>query len=389
MSLEFRMPSLGPDMEAGTLVEWRVSPGSIVHRGEVIALVETEKGIIDVEVFHDGTVERLVVEPGARVPVGEVLALLSGAAATAPERAGQRVPAPTQPEAAPSVVLLPGSRVAEAPGTGEPRLRVSPAARARARALGLQLQDVSGSGPGSVVTVADVERAAARAPMRREDRTAMRHAIAAAMSRANREIPHYYLATTIDFNPLLTWLEALNRDRPVEERILYAAAILQAVARAAREIPGFNGYYRDERFLPAADVHVGVAISQRGGGLVAPALLGAADKNLAELMRALTDLVARARAGHLRSSELSLATITVTSLGESGAEAVFPIIFPDQVAIVGVGSPCERPWVVDGAVVPRSVLTLSLAADHRVSDGRTGARFLERIATHLAAPGTP
>jgi pyruvate dehydrogenase E2 component (dihydrolipoyllysine-residue acetyltransferase) len=103
----------------------------------------------------------------------------------------------------------------------------------------------------------------------------------------------------------------------------------------------------------------------------------------------LTDLVARARAGHLRSSELSLATITVTSLGESGAETVFPIIFPDQVAIVGVGSPCERPWVVDGAVVPRSVLTLSLAADHRVSDGRTGARFLERIATHLAAPVTP
>ncbi len=388
MSLEFRMPSLGPDMEAGTLVEWRVSPGSIVHRGDVIALVETEKGIIDVEVFHDGAVERLIVEPGARVPVGEVLAVLSGSAATVPERAGQRVFAPTEAETAP-VAPLPATRAAQAPGTGEPRLRVSPAARARARALGVQVQNVSGSGPAGAITVADVEKAAARASMGREDKTAMRHAIAAAMSRANRQIPHYYLATTIDFNPLRTWLDALNRDRPVEERILYAAAVLQAVARAAREIPGFNGYYRDERFLQATDVHVGVAISQRGGGLVAPALLGAADKNLAELMRALTDLVARARTGHLRSSELSLATITVTSLGEGSVETVFPIIFPDQVAIVGVGSPCERPWVVDGAVVPRSVLTLSLAADHRVSDGRTGARFLERIATHLAAPGTP
>jgi pyruvate dehydrogenase E2 component (dihydrolipoamide acetyltransferase) len=387
MSVEFRMPSLGPDMEAGTLVEWRVSPGTAVHRGDVMALVETEKGIIDVEIFHDGTVEQLLVAKGAHVPVGTVLAILSGDAhATSRSASAREEPVAAASSAASPVVPVPPPAAAAAESASHPK--VSPAARARARALGVDLQSLQGTGPGGVITLADVERLAAPPSPSRAPQVAMRHAIAAAMSRANREIPHYYLASTIDFTPLRARLEAINRSRAVEQRVLYAAAVIRAVAHAAREIPGFNGHYRDETFVPSVPVHVGVAVAQRGGGLVAPALLDAADKTLDELMTALSDLVARARGGHLRASELSLATITVTSLGEGSVETVFPVIFPDQVAIVGVGSPTERPWIVDGKVTARWVLNLSLAGDHRVSDGRAGARFLERVAARIVAEST-
>jgi len=371
VSVEFRMPSLGADMLEGTLLEWRIAPGKRVKRGDIVALIDTEKGVIDVEAFHDGVTEKLLVEPGSRVPVGTVLALFSG---TAPESG---VAATAQPAPAPTEREVPAAH----------RMKVSPAARARAHALGIALETLTGTGTSGAIAIEDVERAARAAPESTTAKAAMRHAIGAAMARAKREIPHYYLAMTVDFTPARTWLEQFNAKRTVEERLLYPVLLVKAVARAAREIPGFNGYFRGQRFEPATDVNVGVAISQRGGGLVAPAVLTAADKDLATLMRELNELVARARTGHLRSSELALPTITLTSLGEEGVDSVQPIIFPDQVAIVGAAGLVERPWVVDGRIEPRTVMTLTLAADHRVSDGRAGARFLKRIAALASSPG--
>ena len=201
------------------------------------------------------------------------------------------------------------------------------------------------------------------------------------------EIPHYYLAQTLDFSAARDWLERFNAGRPVEERLLYAVLIVKAVARACSEIPGFAGFYRNGQFVPARAVDVGFAIAQRNGGLVAPGLLEPANKDWPTLMHELKDLVARVRGGHLRSSELERPVITLTSLGDEGVDAAYPIIFPDQVAIVAAGRIVERPWVVEGKVLPRPVLTLSLAADHRVSDGRAGSRFLNRIAALLSAPG--
>jgi pyruvate dehydrogenase E2 component (dihydrolipoamide acetyltransferase) len=371
------MPSLGADMLEGTLVEWRIAPGKSVKRGDIVALIDTEKGVIDVEAFHDGVTEKLLVEPGSRVPVGTVLALFSGTAAQ-PTAAAAPVTA-----AAPAVAPVPVTRTE----TAAHRTKASPAARARAHALGIALEGVTGTGTGGAITIEDVERAvrAPAAPV--AAKAAMRRAIGAAMARSKREIPHYYLAMTVDFTPARTWLEQFNANRPVEERLLYPVLLVKAVARAAREVPGFNGYFRGQRFEPAADVNVGVAISQRGGGLVAPALLGAADKDLPSLMRELNELVSRARTGHLRSSELELPTITLTSLGEDDVDSVQPIIFPDQVAIVGAAGLVERPWVVDRCVQPRTLMTLTLAADHRVSDGRAGARFLKRIGALAASPG--
>jgi pyruvate dehydrogenase E2 component (dihydrolipoamide acetyltransferase) len=214
----------------------------------------------------------------------------------------------------------------------------------------------------------------------------MRAAIAAAMSRSKREIPHYYLTTTVDVTPAVDWLAAHNAAVPVIERLLLSVLLVKAVALACRDQAGFSGFYRDGHYEQAPVVHVGVAVALRGGGLVAPALMDTATKPLAALMDGFRDVVARARAGRLRASELAAPTIILTSLGDASVETVLPIIQPPQVAIVGAGAVAERPWIVDGRIVPRQVLTLSLGADHRVTDGRLGARFLARIAALLADP---
>jgi pyruvate dehydrogenase E2 component (dihydrolipoamide acetyltransferase) len=214
----------------------------------------------------------------------------------------------------------------------------------------------------------------------------MRQAIAAAMARSKREIPHYYLSTTIDMSRLMAWLTQENLKRTVEDRLVYGVLLLKAVALALRDAPELNSIWKDGKAAPVADIHVGVAISLRGGGLVAPALHDTDRQSLGDLMKSFRDLVQRARAGSLRSSELSDPTITVTSLGEQGVESVFGIIYPPQVALVGFGKVVERPWSADGQVVSRQVMTATLSADHRVSDGHRGGLFLASIDRRLQQP---
>jgi pyruvate dehydrogenase E2 component (dihydrolipoamide acetyltransferase) len=386
MTSEFRLPALGADMDEGTIVEWHIAPGSRVKRGDIVAVVETDKGAIDVEIFEDGVVREIVVPVGQKVPVGTVLARLdtAGAAAGAEPAAtvapkvarGAATPAaPSSPATAAPPPVPPGS----APATA--RAKVSPAARRRAQELHVDAGSLKGSGADGAVTLEDVERAAG-------PRGDMRSAIASAMSKSKREIPHYYLATTADATPAAEWLAAHNASVPITGRLLFAALLVKALALNCREVPGFSGFYRDGNYAESPSVHVGVAVALRGGGLVAPAIMDTADQPLPALMAAMRDLVARARAGRLRASELAAPTIVLTSLGEDSVDTVFPIIQPPQVAIVGAGAVVERPWVVDGKVVPRQVVTLSLGADHRVTDGRLGAQFLERLARRLRDPAT-
>jgi pyruvate dehydrogenase E2 component (dihydrolipoamide acetyltransferase) len=389
---DFVMPILGADMTAGTLVAWRKRAGDHVSRGDVLAEVETDKGLIDVEVFVGGVIERLLVEAGATVPTGTVLATIREDAV-----AGEARPAARPAMATPAPAIAPPTRPIAAvapPGGARPpggRARVSPLARKVAAQLGIDPTAVRGTGAGGVVTREDVERAAAdraeAAPRRgRVDAARMRQTIGAAMARSKREIPHYYLAHTIDLHRALAWLAAENARRPVTERLLHGVLLIKAVALALREVPELNGVWRGDRAEPSAAIHVGVAISLRGGGLVAPALHDADRRELGDLMRAFRDLVQRARGGGLRSSELSDPTITVTSLGEQGVETVFGIVYPPQLAIVGFGKVAERPWIVDGTVVARPLATVTLSADHRVSDGHRGGLFLAAVERLLQAP---
>jgi len=392
------MPSLGTDMEAGTLVEWLIKPGDRVKRGDIVAVVETQKGAIEIEIFDTGQVEQILVDLHRKVPVGTPLALIRTEREAGAPAAGA-VPAPV----APAVALpLPVAPLVAAPAAALPpqpvlgvaaRARASPAARRLAQLHGIDLAAVQGTGPSGAIFYADVEGSlaeAAAAPAKKRalwlDLDAMRTAIAAAMARSKREIPHYYLEHQVDVTACEQWLMQKNAALPPDSRLLLGALTVKATALAARRFPTFNGFYRDGKFEPAQAVHVGVAIAIRGGGLAAPALHDADRLPLDTLMTQMRDLVQRTRAGRIRSSEIADPTVTVSSLGERGVEALYGIIYPPQVAIVGFGKAVARPWIVDGAIGPRSVVTITLAADHRVSDGHAGALFLAEIGKLLGEP---
>ncbi|WP_374285204.1 dihydrolipoamide acetyltransferase family protein [Novosphingobium sp.] len=386
---DFTMPSLGADMESAEVVKWLVRPGQEVHRGDIVAVVETQKGAIDVEIFTEGIVAELVAAEGDTVPVGGLLARISparGAAAPPPP------PAPPPPQQHPPLPAPPPNT--PTPSTG--RVKVSPAARRRAAELGIAPETLPGTGVDGAVSYADVELArmagAKPAPAQRParqggfDPAEMRRAIAAAMTRSKREVPHYYLSSTIDMGAALDWLAAYNAPRPPDQRMLPAVLMLKAAALALRKVPGLNGFWQGDGFQPAAGVHIGWAISLRGGGLVAPAIHDVDRLALPDLMARLRDLVARARTGGLRSSELMDATATITSLGERGADAVTGVIYPPQVAILGFGRVRERPWVVDGQIAVRPLVEVSLAADHRASDGHAGGLLLSALENALQEP---
>jgi pyruvate dehydrogenase E2 component (dihydrolipoamide acetyltransferase) len=486
---EFTMPSLGADMDEGTLLEWLVQPGDPVHKGDPVAVVETAKSTIEVECFETGTMTELLVEPGTTVPVGAPLAVIGtpgkdGAgrprkrtARRSPEKGEPTESAPVSPprpppppappppapppsfaaepedvpatpvpaatpatdlphghlEAGPLVRHLaehsgvelealhgsgPGGRVtrtdvekaAAARSTARPpRVRTTPLARRLAAELGVDLATVAGTGKDSAVRAADVRRAApgpatptpaapphadvrppaerrATAPPSDDRAAAMRRVIAGLMTRANRDIPHYYLSTTVDLAAATEWLHEHNRRSPVGERLLPAALLLKAAALAAREVPELNGSWTEDHFTAGAGVHLGVAVSLRGGGLVAPTLRDADALALPQLMAALKDVVTRARTGRLRGSEVSDATITVTDLGDQGVESVFGVIYPPQVALVGFGRVVDRPWAVDGLLGVRPVVTATLSADHRATNGAVGARYLTAVTRLLQNP---
>jgi len=396
----FVMPSLGADMEAGKLVEWLVKPGDTVHRGDVVAVVETQKGAIEIEIFQDGVVHDLLADLGRELPVGAPLATVLAEGEAPPETADTpepEAPAPaTEPEPEPAHAEAAAAAPASPPPSAatDGALRVSPAARQLAAEKGVELSELKGSGPGGAILLSDVENAATGAlantgaPAKKASpMEEMRKAIAAAMTRSKRTIPHFYLTETIDVDHAIDFLETRNADVPPGERVLLGAILVRAATVAAAKVKELNGHYLDDKgFAPADMVNPGVAIALRGGGLVAPALMDAGAMSLAETMAGMRDLVTRARAGRLRGSEMTQGTITVSSLGETGAEAMAGVIFPPQVALVGIGAPKLRPWVVDGAVVPRRVLSVTVSADHRVSDGRQVARFIAEFARCVQTP---
>jgi pyruvate dehydrogenase E2 component (dihydrolipoamide acetyltransferase) len=426
---EFRMPALGADMEAGTILEWLVKPGDAVKRGDLIAVVDTEKATVEVEVFETGVVQELLVPLGEKVPIGTLLALIrtDGEIVAPPAARPTPVAAPPKIAPVPTTPRPPApAAVQKAPQPAIPlatpgRLRISPLAMRTAIELKVDLSTVKGTGPHGAITKVDVEKAA-KAPRAvpppapslaektleptaapavqtpgiarerkpavapEERRVAMRKVIAAAMARSKREIPHYYLGTRIDMSRAMAWLQAQNLKRPVTERLLYSVLLFKATALAAREIPEMNGFWVDGAFKPADAVHVGVAISLRQGGLIAPAIHDIDRKRPDEIMVNLRDLVKRVRAGVLRSSEIADATITVTSLGEEGVETVFGIIYPPQVALVGFGKITEEVWAVDGMLGARPTVMATLAADHRASDGHRGGFFLAAIQRLLQEP---
>ena len=385
---EFRMPSLGADMEAGTLIEWLVQPGQRVCRGDIVAVVETDKGNIDIEVWEDGIVEKLLVETGSTVPVEASLAMIASDGSVPSPELPSPTPSPKsqeQPEAPPRP-----ETEAPAPQSASPRIKASPLARKMAAALGLDLSVMTGHGPGGVIQKSDVEKAASSlsqaSSVPSSSAPGLRRAIAAAMSRSNREIPHYYLKSRIDLSRTLVWLSKYNAERSARERILPVAMLARAVVLALAKVPALNGFWMEEGYQAQSSIHLGLTVSLRDGGVLNPAIIDAQDRNLSDTMVSISDLIERSRGGRLRASEVDRATITVTSLGDRGVEEVYGVIYPPQVALVGFGRIQEQPWAEGGMLGVRPVVCATLAADHRATDGRVGARLLELVNAALQAP---
>ncbi len=413
---EFCMPSLGSDMEDGTLIEWEKQVGEEVRRGDIIAVVETQKGAIEVEVYEDGVIEKTLVSIGDKVPVGTPMAFIGDRSNTDKEETKQ-----TSHAKSVNTINQRGSFTAKPekkfgkdvkkesdalittttlPTDENQRVRVTPAAKQLADKAHVDLQALVGTGVNSAIVLDDVKAAIKEnktlengdnkpettAHKSKKQMGGMRDAIAAAMSRSKRDIPHYYLSHTIDIDRAVAYLSLTNAERSPDNRLLLGALFIKAVALAAKQFPEFNGYFENEFFTPSDAIHIGMAINLRGGGLVAPAIHDADTLTLDETMVALKDLVARVRKGRYKASELSDPTLTVSSLGERGVDSLYGVIYPPQVAIVGFGTPKDALLIRDGDIESTKTVSITLAADHRVSDGHRGSLFLRAIDQQLQKP---
>jgi pyruvate dehydrogenase E2 component (dihydrolipoamide acetyltransferase) len=407
-TFDYELPSLGADMDVGRVVEWRVAIGDEVSRGDIMAVVETEKSDIDIEIWHGGIVQEFLVELDEEIPVGTPIVRLAG---TGPERSAPEgadgaaapvetpptsplVPSPTgapaglaAPPSTPPVAAAPPPQAAAPASSAQTLDRVpsSPRARRIAADRGIDLTAVTGTGPGGAVIASDLG-GTEPSPTSSAPPDRMRTMIATRMSLSNREIPHYHLALDVDLGNIDRWLAERNESAPISERILPAAAYVRAVALAAAEHRELNGPWIDDRFVRADSVNVAMAVSLRRGGLMTPKVENADRRSLSEIMTELRQHVTAARTGSLKASWMTGSTITVTNLGDHGADLVHGVISPPEVALVGIGRPSDRPWVVDGSVAVRRIVTVTLAADHRASDGATGSRFLRAVADLLEHP---
>lgn len=423
MAYEVTMPQMGADMTEGTLVRWLKKVGDYVTKGEVIAEIETDKANVELEAFQSGTVLALIAEEGQVVPVGEVIALLGEPGEEVPSRpaapatAGRR-PAPARsapPEPAPSPAAGAAAPPPPAPPATE-RLRVSPVARRLAEDAGIDLATVRGTGPGGRIVRRDVEEAIrARqaapvaqeavaaatttaapaaaplptppAPGRLEPLTRIRQTIARRMSQSKREQPHYYLTLDVDMTEALAFREALNSALPEDQRVTINDLIIKACAIALQRHPKFTASFGEDglRYPTQVNIDIGIALDD---GLIAASLLDCANKTLGRIAAESKALVERARSGRLRAEEYGAGCFTITNLGAFGVETLIGIINPPQAAILGVGAVMPRPVVRDGEVVVRQVMKVALSADHRVTDGAEGARFLKEIQRLLENPAT-
>lgn len=392
--IEFLMPSLGTDMEDGTLIEWKKKAGDAVKRGDIIAEVETQKGLIEIEVFEEGIIKELLIKEGSKVPVGTVMALINPTVEVLEPK--KEISAELQPTEEKGIQKISEIKASER------NIKVSPLARRIASENNIDISLIKGTGEGGAITKEDVDGAIAQREKKTEEKTieepfetvkekpspnieSIRSAVAAAMSKSNREIPHYYLEKKIDLTKTLAWLQEANSQRPIKKRMLLAALLIKAVAKTLLEFPDLNAVW-ENGVQPKKDINVGFAISLRSGGVIIPAIHQVETKNIDEIMEMLNDIIPRARALKLRSSELSDSTITITNIGEGGADSVFGVIYPPQVAIIGFGNSTEQPFAENGMLGIRTVMNVTLAGDHRATDGLTGSRFLGSLNNHLQNP---
>lgn len=407
---EIVMPRLSDSMEEGTIVRWLKADGDQVQRGDELVEIETDKATMPYESDAEGVL-RILVEEGRTLPIGEVIATVGEAdgGGKAPAVAPVAQP-PVEAEAGTAPTGEPPVRPLATGGDGD-RIFASPVARRIARDRGVDLASLAGSGPGGRIVKADVEAAggpptgatgtpappaapppapaggeSGRGTVTSTEPTRAQVLIARRMAESRATVPSFTLETTVDMTTAVA-LRAEMKETALAGELVPSIndLVVKACAIALREQPAANGAWRDGRFERYARVNVGVAVAGEGA-LVVPTVFDADRLTLAEIAAATQALAARVRSGEITPPELSSGTFTVSNLGMFGVRAFEAIVNQPQAAILAVGAVQERPAVHDGQIVPRMLMDLTLACDHRVLYGADGARLLERIRALLEAP---
>ncbi|WP_417782420.1 pyruvate dehydrogenase complex dihydrolipoamide acetyltransferase [Terasakiella pusilla] len=428
MPIQILMPALSPTMEEGNLAKWCVKEGDTVESGDVIAEIETDKATMEVEAVDEGTIGKILVPEGTEgVKVNELIALLleegedasalEGAtetASTAPAKAEDK-PAEA-PAAAPQAAPAPAAPVSE---SGD-RLFSSPLARRIAANEGLEIKDIKGSGPRGRVVKRDVEAAVASgtgktaapaadkpapkaaAPdvktISQDDpifkllpefdavpNTNMRKTIAKRLTESARDIPHFNLQVDVEIDKLMALRKELNSREGADYKISVNDFLVKATSLALTRVPDCNVAFTDNAILKFKRVDMAIAVAVEGG-LITPIIKDAASKGLATLANEAKDLAARARDGKLAPEEYQGGTFTISNLGMFGIKSFNSIINPPQGGILSIGAGEQRPVVKNGALAVATVVTLTLAVDHRCIDGATGAAFIKELKALIEDP---
>ena len=419
------MPRLSDTMEEGTVASWLKKVGDAVEEGDILAEIETDKATMEFESFYSGTLLYIGIDEGGSAPVDSVLAIigpagtdvsavLSGAAA--PAAAAQAAPkeavevkneAPAaSPAAATPAAATPAAQAAEVTASNT-RIFASPLAKKLAIEKGLDLSTVKGSGEHGRIIRRDVEQAqvvAAPAASAKAQPAAapvvvasgvenkesvknsqMRKVIAKRLSESKFTAPHYYLTVEVEMDEAKAARQQINQ--LPDTKVSFNDMVLKASAMALLKHKQVNTTWSDEATIINHHVHLGVAVAVEDG-LVVPVIKHADQLSFTQLGATVKDMAGRARNKKLTPAEMEGSTFTVSNLGMFGIEEFTSIINQPNSAILSVGAIIEKAVVRDGAIVPRSMMKLTLACDHRTIDGATGAQFLQTLKMYLEHPVT-
>ena len=395
MATKVVMEALSPTMEEGRLVEWKKNEGDAVAVGDVLAEVETDKAVMELVARGAGVLLKQVIPVGTTAPVASVVAWIGAAGETIPGDAGG-TPAAGAPPAAP----LP-TAAAPVPAAGTPtpaaggRVKASPLAKRVAAERGLDLGAIAGSGPEGRIVVRDLDGVAlapaaaatgfAASVYTDVPLTQMRKAIAKRLVQSIGPIPTFYLTAEVDMERAHEMREALLAADPKGGKFSFNDLIIRATASALRQHPWVNAWWSDDHIRQWHDVHIGVAVAVEDG-LITPIVRHADRKTLREIGGEVREMAGRAREKRLKPEEYTGATFSISNLGMFGIDEFTAVINPPEAAILAVGRLEQKPAVVDGELVVRRRMRITLSCDHRVIDGATGAAFLKTLVGMLENP---
>lgn len=406
MATTIQMPQLGYDMHEGTIVRWRKKEGEKIERGEVLAEIETDKAVVEMEAVTAGIVGRLIVPEGTTVPVSGPIAIITQPGEAVPD-VPQEATAPNKQQAAgPSGAGAPTTALAGAGSDDGERVKASPIARKLARELGVDLSQVKASGPGGRITEADVRAfvetaktappvstttpPSAPASLREPQRvklSKMRLAIGRRTAESKRQAPHFYVSITVDMGKALEMRKSLNQALEGQAHITVNDLVVKAAAQALKKFPNLNSTFEEDSLVLHPDINMGIVLAVEQG-LIVPAIPQAQDRSLVQISTMAKDLLKRAREGLLKPEEYGGATFAVSNLGMLDVDEFIAVIMPPNSAMLGIGAVKPTPVVRDGSICIAQMMKAVLSVDHRVTDGVEAARYLAEFRRILEEPLT-